>query len=128
VQAVVLSVSGAVLLADPERILGGWPWALTPLTARAVGAWCLPLGIAAGMAVVEHDAWRLRSAAAAYVVLAVLHGGALLRFRTDVRWGLWGTWVYMAVLVSMAVAGVAGLLRARAVDASLPGAKSARCA
>jgi hypothetical protein len=128
VQAVALCGSGAVLLADPERILGGWPWALTPLTARAVGAWCLPLGIAAGMAVVEHDAWRLRSAAAAYVVLAVLHAGALVRFRTDVRWGLWGTWVYMAVLVSMAVAGVAGLLRARAVDASLPGAKAARCA
>jgi len=124
VQAVVLGASGAVLLADPARLLGGWPWALTPLTARAVGAWCLPLGIAAGIAVGEHDAWRLRPAAATYVVLAALHAGALVRFRTDVRWGVWGTWVYLAVLASMVVAGAAGLLRARAVDAPSPGATS----
>ena len=103
--------------------------AASPTTLLSVTSWSSPLGIAAGMAVVEKDAWRLRSAAAAYVVLAVLHAGALVRFHTDVRWGLWGTWAYLAVLASMVVAGVAGLLRARAVDASSPGhgANPARC-
>jgi hypothetical protein len=114
-QAVVLGAVGAVLLIAPSRVADGWPWALTPLTARAVGAWCLPLGIAAALAVRERDAWRLRSAAATYVVLAVLHAGALVRFRTDVRWGMWATSAYLVVLASMAVAGVAGLLLGRGV-------------
>ena len=123
VQAVVLTLVGAVLLLGPSRIADGWPWALTPLTARAVGAWCLPLGIAAAMAVVERDAWRLRSAAATYVVLAVLHAGALVRFRDHVRWGMWATSVYLVVLASMALAGVAGLVLGRGVvESSVPAA------
>ena len=119
-QALVLGVVGAILLVGPAQITDGWPWRLTPLTARAVGAWCLPLGVAAALAVVERDAWRLRSAAATYVVLAVLHAGALVRFRTEVRWGMWATSAYLVVLVTMVLAGVAGLVLARAVPDDAP--------
>jgi hypothetical protein len=113
VQAVVLCAVGAALLAVPARVEPGWPWALSALTGRAVGAWCLPLGIAAVLAARERDAWRLRAAAVTYVVLAVLHALALVRFRDDVRWGEWGTWAYLAVLASMGVAGVWGRALAR---------------
>jgi hypothetical protein len=112
-QAVVLAASGVALLAVPQRIAPGWPWALTPLTGRAVGAWCLPLGVAAVLAARERDAWRLRAAAVTYVVLAVLHAIALVRFRGDVRWDQWGTWAYLVVLASMAVAGIQGRALAR---------------
>jgi hypothetical protein len=78
-----------------------------------VGAWCLPLGLAAALATVERDAWRLRAAALTYVVLGVLHGLALVRFHGDVRWGQWGTWAYVVVLASMVVAGAWGRLLAR---------------
>jgi hypothetical protein len=108
VQAVVLVVVGAALLVDPESVAAGWPWALTPLTGRAVGAWCLPLGLAAAMAVVERDAWRLRAAAVTYVVLGVLHATVLVRFHDDIAWDRRGTWAYLAVLASMVVVGAWG--------------------
>jgi hypothetical protein len=107
-QALVLGAVGLALLVRPTWVEPAWPWALTPLTGRAVGAWCLPLGIAAAIAVWEHDTWRLRAAAVTYVVLAVLHAGALVRFGDDVRWGEPGTWAYLVVLASMAVVGVWG--------------------
>lgn len=106
VQAVVLGLVGIALLVRPTWVEPAWPWALTPLTGRAVGAWCLPLGIAAALAMWEHDTWRLRAAGVTYVVLAVLHTGALVRYRDDVRWGEPGTWAYLVVLASMAVVGV----------------------
>jgi hypothetical protein len=124
VQAVVLVVVGAAILVDPERVAGGWPWVLTPLTGRAVGAWCLPLGLAAALAVRERDAWRLRAAAVTYVVLGVLHATVLVRFRDDIAWDRWGTWAYLAVLASMVVAGTWGW--ALGVGAAPPGAGADR--
>ncbi len=112
VQALVLVATGVALLAVPARIAGHWPWAVTPLTGRAVGAWCLPLGVAAALALRERDVRRLRAAALAYVVLGVLHLVAVLRFRLDVRFGEPATWAYLAVLVSMVAAGGWGLVLA----------------
>jgi hypothetical protein len=108
VQSIVLVGVGVALLADPAWVAPGWPWPLTPLTGRAIGAWCLPLGVAAAMVVRERDAWRLRSAAVTYVVLGVLHLGALVRFRDDIRWGEPQTWAYLVVLVSMIATGAWG--------------------
>ncbi len=104
VQAVVLVSAGVVLLGWPEQVADRWPWALTPLTGRAVGAWCLPLGVAAVLAVLDGDAWRLRAASVTYVVFAVLHGLAALRFRADLRNEV-ETFLYVVMLVSMLVAG-----------------------
>ena len=113
-QCLVLVGVGAALLVDPAWVAPGWPWPITPLTGRAIGAWCLPLGVAAAMVVRERDAWRLRAAAVTYVVLGVLHLGALVRFREDIRWGEPQTWVYLVVLVSMIATG--GWGRALAAD------------
>jgi len=113
VQALVLGVVGALLLVTPDLLAGGWPWPLTRLTGRAVGAWCLPLGIAAALAVREADVVRLRAAALTYTCLALLHGIALVRFHDDVAWARRGTWAYVVVLASMGVAGVWGWLLAR---------------
>jgi hypothetical protein len=108
IQAVALGVVGAALLLDPARMQPLWPWELTPLTARAIGAWVFALGAAAAMVVAERDAWRLRAAAVTYVVLGVLHLGALVRFADDIRWGEPQTWIYLVVVASMVVTGVWG--------------------
>lgn len=110
-QAVVLTGTGAALLLAPGWVAAGWPWELTPLTGRAVGAWCLPLGLAAALVLAERDLDRLRVPALAYLVLAVLHTVALGRFAADIRWQLPATWIYVAVLLSMAGAALWGLLR-----------------
>ena len=65
-----------------------WPWTLTPLTSRAVGAWAFSLGVAAAHALWEHDARRVRPAAMAYVVFAVLETISVLRYRDVGDWTL----------------------------------------
>lgn len=117
VEAAVLGAAGLALLVDPAWVEPAWPWALTPLTGRAVGAWCLPLGLAALLAVRERDARRLRAAAVTYVVLGVLHAVALVRFRDDIRWGEPLTWAYLVVLASMVLSGVWGRVLARGTGA-----------
>jgi hypothetical protein len=43
-QAAVLLLVGVPLLLAPTVLLGAWPWALTPLTGRAIGAWAIGIG------------------------------------------------------------------------------------
>jgi hypothetical protein len=109
VHAILLSAFGALLFIAPERSLSLWPWPLTPLTSRAVGAWLLGLGVAAAHARWENDLRRIRAAAAGYIVIGVLQGIALARFLDSVAWAEPQSAVYLAILASMVVVGVAVL-------------------
>lgn len=121
VEAVVLFGIGVALFAAPARTAGWWPWPLTPLTARAVGAWCLGLGVAAAQACVERDVRRLRPAALAFVVFGLLQAVALLRHGDVLDPDRPVTWVYVAFLVLATAIGLVVLLLARRADrASLP--------
>jgi hypothetical protein len=117
-QAVVLTVVGVSLVVVPNRVLDLWPWALTPLTARAIGAWCVALGFAAGLAVHERDLSRLRAAAVTYVVFGLLQAGAILRYRGDVDWGRAAAWLYVAVLATITASGAYGWRRSLARSAA----------
>jgi hypothetical protein len=112
-QAVALSGVGVALVIAPTRVAELWPWALTPLTGRAIGAWLVALGFAAGWAVHEKDLTRLRAAAITYVCFGVLQSGALVRFSDDVDWGHAAAWVYVAGLAVITVSGVYGWLAGR---------------
>ena len=46
VQAATMGGVGAALLIAPVSTAGVWPWALTPLTGRATGAWTFALALA----------------------------------------------------------------------------------
>jgi hypothetical protein len=70
VQAIVLAGLGIALFAAPAQAAPLWPWELTPMMAQAIGAWLIALGVAAGHALAERDARRLRPAAAGYILLA----------------------------------------------------------
>jgi hypothetical protein len=109
VHAILLSAFGSWLFIAPERSLSLWPWPLTPLTGRAVGAWLLGLGVAAAHARWENDRRRVRAAAVGYIVIGVLQGIALTRFPDSVAWSEPQSAVYLAVLGSMIVVGVAVL-------------------
>lgn len=86
VQAVALAGLGVALLVAPEWAAGGWPWSLTPLTARAIGAWLASLGVVAAHALWEDDAVRLIPAAIAYLVFGVLQTVALIRYPETMEW------------------------------------------
>lgn len=109
VQAVIMLVTGAALLAVPATVAEVWPWAITPLTGRAIGAWLLSLGVAAAHALVEGDLRRLVPAAWAYLGFALFQTWALARYPDDMAWGEPMAYAYLALLASALVVGVAAL-------------------
>ena len=112
VQAVVLLAVGIALYALPAHAAALWPWKLTPMLAQAIGAWLIALGVAAGHAVVERDARRLRPAAIGYILLAVLLFSALARYPHQFEWRSASGIAYLTLLATMLLTGVAGLAKA----------------
>ena len=109
--ALLLAVGAAVSLvpstADPL-----WPWTLTPLTARVVGAWLIAFGVATALAALAGDLERLRTAAVAYTVFGVLVLAVVLLHRDDVAWDRPVAWVFLAVTAAVALTGAEGWRRA----------------
>lgn len=109
VQAVALGVVGAALLVAPTVIAEVWPWSLTPLTGRAIGAWLFSLGVAAAHSLVENCARRLRLAALAYILFSVLQAWALARYPEDFSWATVSGVLYLVFLLSTLVVGLTAL-------------------
>lgn len=105
--AVLLLVAGGWLLLAPQDAADWWPWELTPLTGRAIGAWLVGLGVSAAQTVLEADARRARPVAAGAIALAVLVSVALARYGADVAWGTLPAAVLVAALAAWAVMGAA---------------------
>jgi hypothetical protein len=112
VEGAILFVVGVVLFVRPGA-LAAWPWALSALTSRAIGAWLISFGIAAGAALVEADLGRLRAPAIAYLVFAVAELLAVLRYQSTLAWDAAPPWLYLAFLVLAGVTAAAGVLLSR---------------
>jgi hypothetical protein len=110
-QALVLLGLGTALFAAPAQAAPLWPWKLTPMMAQAIGAWLISLGVAAGHALAERDAHRLRPAAAGYILLAVFLSIALARYPHEYEWGSASGIAYLIFLGTMLVTGAVGLTR-----------------
>src|SRR5215831_14553236 len=110
-QAIVFLGVGVALSAAPAHSGPLWPWKLTPLLAVATGAWLISLGVAAGHALLERDARRLRPAAAGYFLLAVLQSIALARYPGWFHWHTTAGVIYLTFLPAMLLTGAAGLAR-----------------
>lgn len=112
-QAAVLVSIGAMLFALPQATLAVWPWPLTPLAARAVGAWLLGLGIAAAQVMLENEWVRARPVAASCVAFSLLQVLALVRYPQTVQWSSGSAWFYLVFLASLLILGLSGLIAAR---------------
>jgi hypothetical protein len=117
IQAVVLGLLGLGLLLFPESVATFWPWTLTPLTARAIGAWLLPIGLAGVWVVFENDLGRSRILSTVYVFYAILVIGALARFREEVDWSHSSAWALAAMVALILVTGIAGRVAAARLPA-----------
>lgn len=113
IQAILLIGLGTVMFVAPPVGAPLWPWALTPLTSRAVAAWIIGIGVAAAHMAWENDLVRVRVAFWAYVAIAVLQGVALLRYLGDVRFDDLRLWLYVIVVASFLVVGLIGLRLSR---------------
>jgi hypothetical protein len=118
--AVVLLDAGAALLVAPVWAAGGWSWPLTPLTARAVGAWLVGLGWATAHAWVLDDAGRVRPLGLTGVAFVALQAVALLRHGDALDWSGWQAIAYVVGLGSILVVAT-WILALRAGGAGGPG-------
>jgi len=99
---------GVGLLVAPTIVGLAWPWTLTPLTARAIGAWFVGIGFAAFHANRENDFLRIRPLGGGYTVFAILQLGAIARYSGAVNWNAPSAWVYLAYLLSILPIGLFG--------------------
>jgi hypothetical protein len=113
-QALVMLMMGGLLFVAPVAPL--WPWRLTPLTGRAVGAWLIGIGIIAGHARWENDAARVRAGMVSYTLLACLQLLAVARYAQFVDWNRFHAPVYLVFLVTILCVGGYGWFVARDGD------------
>ncbi len=106
VQSLVMIVLGAALFVAPAAAAELWPWNLTPLTGRAVGAWLFGLGVAGVHSLLENDWTRVRPTAAGNLGLGTFHVVALVRFGGDVDWSGVSAYAYAAFIATMLLIGV----------------------
>ena len=97
---------GLVLFATPAAIIPVWPWPLTELTARAIGAWFLGIGLGAFLAYRENDFARVRPVGSGFAFFAALEFVALARYLGEMSWSNPAAWVYLAFLIALLPIGL----------------------
>jgi hypothetical protein len=115
-QGVGMVVFGVGLFVLPDIVAPAWPWALTTLTARAVGAWLIGIGVAALHANRENDVSRIQPLAGGYTAFALLELIALGRYAGNVNWNGPAAWIYLAFLLSVLPVGLLTFFRPRWVE------------
>jgi hypothetical protein len=110
-QAGILVTCGIGLFAVPTVFAPLWPWTLTPLTSRAIGAWLIGIGIFAGHAVIENDYKRAGAGLVSYLAFALFELIALLRYPSSVHWMNMNAWLYLVVLLSILTVGLPSCMR-----------------
>jgi hypothetical protein len=113
VQGIIMVVLGIALFLAPATFAPLWPWQLTPLTGRAVGAWLIGLGIATLHANWENDWQRGEALLVSSIAFGILEFITLARFPSAVNWGRINTWMYVLFLASILAIGTYGLWRIR---------------
>jgi uncharacterized integral membrane protein len=113
IQGSILLIAGVVLYVWPTTENSTWPWQLTPLTARATGAWLISFGAAALLALRENCMIRLQISSLAYGVFGLLELIAALRFAGDLRWDEPAAWLFVIIATSIALTGGYGWFAAR---------------
>lgn len=108
-----LAVAGSAFLLVPAIASPAWPWTLTALTARAIGAWFVGLSVVSLHAFREGDFLRIRPVGGGLAVFGVLELVSLARYPGEVAWGTAGAWLYLVFLVSLLPVGLWALLGPR---------------
>ncbi|MGX1160767.1 hypothetical protein FBY31_0864 [Arthrobacter sp. SLBN-100] len=101
----VLLFYGVALLAVPTLAAAWWPWTLSELTARAIGAWLVGLGWAAAQGQFSRDLRTVRPVALTSVAFVILQALALLRYGSALAWPGAPAIGFVTVLLAIGVAG-----------------------
>jgi hypothetical protein len=120
VQALIMVAVGAALFVAPVGASSLWPWTLTPLTGRAVGAFLIGFGVAAAFAVAENEIHRLHGAALAYATLGALELVAAAVHGGDFTAPALGVSLYLSFCASVLAVGLYGAVMNRGSAERLP--------
>jgi hypothetical protein len=112
-QAAVMLLAGFALFIWPTVFSEWWPWELTPLTGRVIGAWLVGIGTVAAHAAWENDWIRVENMMVSYLAFAVLQFVALIRYPDVVAWDQFSAWFYVLFQATVFGAGMYGWLAAR---------------
>ena len=118
VEGIVMLAAGLLLLVAPGAANDVWPWALTPLTSRAIGSFLLGVGLASLIAAREDDPVAFRGAALAYTALGLLELLALNLHIPDLGDRPVATTLYALFWVAVVLTGGYGVKAASASSRS----------
>lgn len=111
VQGAVMLVLGVAMLAAPVQVARLWPWPLTALTGRAVGAWLVGLGVIAAQSSYADRREVVAIAFWAITVYSALQLVVLASFARSMHWDQAPAWCYLLFLASLLAVGMAGITR-----------------
>ena len=114
-QGTIMLVTGIILFLSPAVASTFWPWALTPLTSRTIGAWLIGIGVIALHMTWENDHQRNRIAYISYAVLGVLQAASLMRYVGEVNLSAAGSWIYLILVISIILTGLYGWKASRQI-------------
>jgi hypothetical protein len=115
--AVMVAIGGLMFLA-PDPAIDVWPWVLTPLTSRAIGAFVIGIGVTALIAARDDDRETFRRPALAYALVGGLALLALLLHTGDLGGDGLATAIYVGFLAAILVTGLYGWSAASASSRS----------
>jgi hypothetical protein len=107
-QGLLMLVTGLILFLFPATASTFWPWALTPLTSRAIGAWLIGIGVIALHMMWENDHQRNRIGYISYAALGILQAVSLVRYAGEVNWSTTSSWIYLIFVISIIPTGLYG--------------------
>jgi hypothetical protein len=118
IEGLAMLGAGGVLLFSAGLADDLWPWALSPLTSRAIGSFVVGIGVAALIAARDDDPVSFRGAALAYTVLGLLELLALLLHLPDLEGDHFDTAIYVVSWSAVTLTGAYGLSAAMASSRS----------
>lgn len=117
-EGTVMLAAAAVMLLAPETAADLWPWALTPLTSRALGSFTLGVSLVALTVVADGRLRVFGGMALAYLALGALQLLALALHGDDLDGEGAAEPLYIAFLAAIVATGAYGSIAARASSRS----------
>ena len=107
-QGLVMFIFGSAMLLIPEVTIPLWPWKLSVLTSRAIGAWGVGIGVIALHAAWENAWARLSPMFISYFTYGALQVINLLRYPDVIDWASPSAMLYTLFVISIFLAGAYG--------------------
>ncbi|MCE7734161.1 MAG: hypothetical protein GPJ54_04725 [Candidatus Heimdallarchaeota archaeon] len=117
-QGTIMLLTGSIMLIAPDEMIPIWPWTLSILTSRAIGAWGIGIGIIAVHAAWENDWWRLTPMMAGYTLYGFLQLINLVRYTDTFLWERPSALLYTFFIVSIFFLGSYGSWKIRRFSGS----------